>query len=90
VLSGVHRTARSRRTILKTFRLGSDLATLDPQLHAGPQDTFVIKRKASAFLGTSLAAEGRHQAALFDMGNKYADLASTEDVPAYVQELPKT
>jgi hypothetical protein len=27
---------------------------------------------------------------IFDMGSKYADLAPTEDVPAYVQELPKT
>ena len=33
-------------------------------------------------------AEGPHQANLFDMGSKYADLASTEDVLAYLQELP--
>jgi nicotinamidase-related amidase len=119
---------------LQVLRLGSDLAALDPRLPAGPQDTLVIKKYASAFFGTSLAAtltaagvdtvlvagattsgcvrasvvdalqygfrpivlsdavadraEGPHQANLFDMGSKYADLASTEDVLAYLQELP--
>jgi nicotinamidase-related amidase len=38
------------------LRLGSDLAALDPRLQAGPQDTLVIKKYASAFFGTSLAA----------------------------------
>jgi nicotinamidase-related amidase len=121
---------------LQVLRLGSDLAALDPRLPAGPQDTLVIKKYASAFFGTSLAAtltaagvdtvlvagattsgcvrasvvdalqhgfrpivlsdavadraEGPHQANLFDMGSKYADLASTEDVLAYLQELPQT
>ena len=136
MLSGVRRTACSRRTILKALRLGSELATLDPRLHAGPQDTLVIKKYVSAFFGTSLAAtltaagvdtvlvagsttsgcvrasvvdalqygfrpivlsdavadraQGPHQANLFDMGSKYADLASTEDVLAYLQEVPQT
>ena len=119
---------------LQVLRLGSDLAALDPRLPAGPQDTLVIKKYASAFFGTSLAAtltaagvdtvlvagattsgcvrasvvdalqygfrpivlsdavadraEGPHQANLFDMGSKYADLASTEDALAYLRELP--
>ena len=34
-------------------------------------------------------AEGPHQANLFDMGSKYADLASTEDVLTYLQGFPR-
>src|SRR5205085_10792852 len=121
---------------LQVLRLGSALAMLDPRLPAGPQDTLVIKKYASAFFGTSLAptltaagvdtvlvagattsgcvrasvvdalqygfrpivlsdavadrAEGPHQANLIDMGSKYADLASTEAVPAYLQALLET
>ena len=35
-------------------------------------------------------AQGPHQANLFDMGSNYADLASAEDVLAYLQDLPET
>src|SRR5205085_8138809 len=40
---------------LQVLRLGRALAMLDPRLPAGPQDTLVIKKYASAFFGTSLA-----------------------------------
>lgn len=119
---------------LEVLRIDTDLAEIDPRLHPEPADTLIIKKCASAFFGTALAAtltaagvdtlliggattsgcvrasvvdamqygfrpivlldgvadraEGPHNANLFDMGSKYADLATSEEVLTYLRNLP--
>ncbi|QVQ54510.1 isochorismatase family protein [Spiractinospora alimapuensis] len=41
---------------MRGLREGSDAVILDPRLPAAPEDTLVVKKGASAFHGTSLAA----------------------------------
>src|SRR5690242_281533 len=41
---------------LRELKLGSELVELDPRLHRAPEDLLLIKKYASAFLGTPLSA----------------------------------
>jgi maleamate amidohydrolase len=41
---------------LLELKLGSELVELDPRIHRAPEDLLLVKKYASAFLGTPLAA----------------------------------
>jgi hypothetical protein len=41
---------------LLELKLGSELVELDPRIHRAPEDMLLVKKYASAFLGTPLAA----------------------------------
>jgi nicotinamidase-related amidase len=117
---------------LGALLVGSALVELDPRLGLGPLDTVIVKKGASAFFGTNLAAllvadrvdtvilagattsgcvratavdsmqhgfatlvprecvgdraAGPHEANLFDMHAKYADVTSLDDVLAYLAQ----
>ena len=116
---------------LGVLQLGSELAELDPRLGAGPDDPVIVKKGASAFFGTPLAAQlaalgtdtvvvcgattsgcvrasvvdsvqsgfrtlvvrecvgdrapGPHEANLFDMQAKYADVIGIDDALGYLR-----
>jgi maleamate amidohydrolase len=113
---------------------GTPAVELDPRLRPGPEDLVVVKKGASAFFGTHVAAvlaaqrvdtvvvcgattsgcvrasvvdsmqhgfqtlvvrdcvgdraEGPHEANLFDMQAKYADVISLDEALEYVAGLP--
>jgi nicotinamidase-related amidase len=115
---------------MRTLRDGSDAVVLDPRLQRRPDDHLVVKKGASAFHGTGLAAllsglhvdtalvcgattsgcvratavdavqsgfdtlvvreacgdraTGPHNAALFDLQAKYADVVDLDDALAYL------
>ena len=119
---------------LGILRVGSPLVEIDPRLPLGPDDTLVVKKAASAFFGTNLAAvlvaervdtvilcgattsgcirasavdsvssgfptlvvrdcvgdraQGPHDANLFDIQAKYADVVSVEDALEYLESVP--
>ena len=121
---------------LGILRAGSPLVEIDPRLPLGPDDTLVVKKAASAFFGTNLAAvlvaervdtvilcgattsgcirasavdsvssgfstlvvrdcvgdraQGPHDANLFDIQAKYADVIELDDALAYVSGLRTT
>ena len=114
---------------------GTPAVELDPRLPVAPEDTIVVKKGASAFFGTSLAAmltaaridttivcgattsgcvrasvvdsvqsgfqtmvvrdcvgdraRGPHEANLFDMSAKYADVLDLDETLDYVAGLPQ-
>ena len=118
---------------LAILREGTPLVEIDPRLPVAPQDTLVVKKAASAFFGTNLAAtlaaervdtvilcgattsgcirasavdsvssgfptlvvrecvgdraQGPHDANLFDIQAKYADVIALDDALAYVAGL---
>lgn len=118
---------------LAILREGTPLVEIDPRLPVAAQDTIVVKKAASAFFGTSLAAtlaaervdtvilcgattsgcirasavdsvssgfptlvvrdcvgdraRGPHDANLFDIQAKYADVIALDDALAYVAGL---
>jgi maleamate amidohydrolase len=115
---------------LAVLQIGSELVDIDPRLDVGPDEPVVVKKGASAFFGTNLAAllaarradtviicgattsgcvrasavdsvqsgyptlvvrecvgdraRGPHEANLFDIQAKYADVISLEDALGYV------
>jgi nicotinamidase-related amidase len=120
---------------LLELKIGSDLVELDPRLRRAPEDLLLIKKYASAFVGTPLVstlvsrgvdtvlvagcttsgcvratvvdalsygfrpiipeeavgdrAQEPHEANLFDMDSKYADVVSLADVLAYLRDSPQ-
>jgi maleamate amidohydrolase len=118
---------------LAVLQAGSELVDIDPRLHAGPDETVVVKKGASAFFGTNLTAllaaqrvdtvvicgattsgcvrasavdsvqygyptlvvrdcvgdraQAPHDANLFDIEAKYADVIALDDALAYVTAL---
>jgi maleamate amidohydrolase len=119
---------------LAELQLGSRWVEIDPRLDPGPDDTILLKKGASAFFGTNLAAillaqrvdtvilcgattsgcirataidllqhgfptlvprecvgdraQAPHEANLFDIQAKYADVVSLEEALAYVENVP--
>lgn len=116
---------------LGVLQIGSELVELDPRLPVGPQDPVIVKKGASAFFGTNVAAQlaalnvdtvvlcgattsgcirasavdsvqcgfptlvvrqcvgdraaGPHEANLFDIQAKYADVIELDDALGYVR-----
>jgi nicotinamidase-related amidase len=119
---------------LAELQLGSRWVEIDSRLEARPDETVIVKKGASAFFGTNLAAilvsqgidsvilcgattsgcvrataidllqygwptivprecvgdraQAPHDANLFDIQAKYADVVSLEDALAYVESVP--
>jgi N-formylmaleamate deformylase len=119
---------------LAILQAGSELVEIDPRLDPRPEETVVVKKGASAFFGTNLAAilavqrvdtvvlcgattsgcirasavdsvqsgfptlvvrecvgdraQGPHDANLFDIQAKYADVIALDDALGYVAGLP--
>lgn len=123
-----------KATGMAALQLGSPLVEIDARLERRPEDVLVVKKGASAFFGTHLAAtlvgagvdtvvlcgattsgcvrasavdsvqsgfrtlvcreatgdraQGPHEANLFDMQAKYADVISLEETVAYLRGVP--
>jgi nicotinamidase-related amidase len=119
---------------LGDLQLGGHWVEIDPRLAAGPDETVIVKKGASAFFGTNLAAilisqgidsiilsgattsgcvrataidllqygyptlvprdcvgdraQAPHDANLFDIQAKYADVVSLDEALAYVASVP--
>jgi maleamate amidohydrolase len=119
---------------LGDLQLGGHWVEIDPRLAAGPDETVIVKKGASAFFGTNLAAilisqgidsiilcgattsgcirgtaidllqygfptlvprecvgdraQAPHEANLFDIQAKYADVVSLDEALAYVASVP--
>lgn len=120
--------------LLGDLQLGGHWVEIDPRLAPGPDETVIVKKGASAFFGTNLAAilisqgidsiilcgattsgcirataidllqygfptlvprecvgdraQAPHEANLFDIQAKYADVVSLDEVLAYVESVP--